>query len=150
MLNDRGNQLLKPLHWFSKHIQIRTLHTLFAAPSFSGSWFGGYVIYIYSPRKEQRNPSLCKNNSWYKHSRCWENSRQLCKPSTSSRVCITVSNPPNPSRVYIRLCLEMEFLAELYIKAGRNLSTVFWKTEPKKGKIHLCTCYFLYWFSSLV
>ena len=30
MLNDRRNQLLKPLHWFSKHIQIRTLHTLFA------------------------------------------------------------------------------------------------------------------------
>ena len=31
-------------------------------------------------------------------------SRQLCKPSTSSRVCINVSNSPNPSRVYIRLC----------------------------------------------
>ena len=26
------------------------------------------------------------------------------KPSTSSRVCITVSNSPKPSRVYIRLC----------------------------------------------
>ena len=36
--------------------------------------------------------------------RGWENSRQLCKPSTSSRVCITVSNSPNPSRIYIRLC----------------------------------------------
>ena len=33
-----------------------------------------------------------------------ENSRQLCKPSTSSRVCITVKNSPNPSSVYIRLC----------------------------------------------
>ena len=33
-----------------------------------------------------------------------ENSRQLCKPSTSSRVCVTVSNSPNPSRVYIRVC----------------------------------------------
>ena len=42
--------------------------------------------------------------AWYKHSRDWENSRQLYKPSTSSRVCITVSNSPNPSRVYIRLC----------------------------------------------
>ena len=31
-------------------------------------------------------------------------SQQLCKPSTSSRVCITVSNSPNPSRVHIRLC----------------------------------------------
>ena len=27
-----------------------------------------------------------------------------CKPETKSRVCITVSNFPNPSRVYIRLC----------------------------------------------
>ena len=42
--------------------------------------------------------------SWYKHERGWENSRQLCKHLTSSQVCITVSNFPNPSRVYIRLC----------------------------------------------
>ena len=41
---------------------------------------------------------------WYKHLRRWENSRQLCKPETKSRVCVTVSNSPNPSRVYIRLC----------------------------------------------
>ena len=34
----------------------------------------------------------------------WENSRKLCKPSTTSRVCITVSNSPNPSRVKMRLC----------------------------------------------
>ena len=31
-------------------------------------------------------------------------SQQLCKPSTSSQVRITVSKSPNPSRVYIRLC----------------------------------------------
>ena len=42
--------------------------------------------------------------AWYKHSRRWENSRQLCKPPTSSPVCIIVSNSPNPSRVYVRLC----------------------------------------------
>ena len=29
---------------------------------------------------------------------------QFCKLSTSSRVCITVKNSPNPSSVYIRLC----------------------------------------------
>ena len=46
----------------------------------------------------------CVCIAWYKHSRYWENSWQLCKPSTSSRVCITVSNSPNPSLVYIRLC----------------------------------------------
>ena len=34
-----------------------------------------------------------------KHSRGWENSRKLCKPSTTSRVCMTVSNSPNPPRV---------------------------------------------------
>ena len=83
--------------------------------------------------KSKRKLFTCLCISWYKHSRGWKNSRQLCKPSTSSRVCITVSNSTNPSRVYIRLCLEMELLAELYIEAGRNLSTVFWKTEPKMG-----------------
>ena len=31
-------------------------------------------------------------------------SRQLSKPLTSSQVCITVSNSPSLSRVYIRLC----------------------------------------------
>ena len=34
----------------------------------------------------------CVCISWCKHSRGWENSRQLCKPET------------NPCRVYIRLC----------------------------------------------
>ena len=42
--------------------------------------------------------------AWYKLSRCWENSWQLYKPLTSSWVCITVLNSPNPSRVYIRIC----------------------------------------------
>ena len=42
--------------------------------------------------------------AWYKNWRGWKNSLQLCKPSTLSRVCITVSNSPNTSRVYIRLC----------------------------------------------
>ena len=34
-----------------------------------------------------------------KHSEGWENSRKLCKPSTTSRVCIAISNSPNPPRV---------------------------------------------------
>ena len=46
--------------------------------------------------KSNRKLFPCVCISWYKHSRGWENSRQLCKPSTSSRVCITVSNSPNP------------------------------------------------------
>ena len=40
--------------------------------------------------------------AWYKHERGWENSRQLCKPETNSRV--PVENSPNPSSVNIRLC----------------------------------------------
>ena len=34
-----------------------------------------------------------------KHSEGWENSRKLCKPMTTSRSCITVSNSSNPPRV---------------------------------------------------
>ena len=62
-------------------------------------FFSGKLFY-----KSNRKLFSCVCIAWYKHSRRWENSRQLCKPSTSSRVCITVSNSPNPSRVYIRLC----------------------------------------------
>ena len=45
--------------------------------------------------KSDRKLFSCVCIAWYKHSRRWEN---------SSPVCITVSNSPNPSRVYIRLC----------------------------------------------
>ena len=62
-------------------------------------FFSGKLFY-----KSNRKLFSCVCIAWYKHSRGWENSWQLCKPSTSSRVCITVSNSPNPSRVYIRLC----------------------------------------------
>ena len=54
--------------------------------------------------KSNRKLFSCICIAWYKHSSGWENSRQLCKPSTSSRVCITASNSPSPSRVHIRLC----------------------------------------------
>ena len=46
--------------------------------------------------KSNRKLFSCVCISWYKHSRGWENSRQLCKPETKSRVCITVENLPNP------------------------------------------------------
>ena len=39
-----------------------------------------------------------------KHEEGWENSRQLCKPETQSRVCITFENSPNSPSVKIRLC----------------------------------------------
>ena len=59
---------------------------------------------IFQKYLSNRKLFSCVCIAWYKHSRGWENSRQLCKPSTSSRVCITVENSPNPSSVYIRLC----------------------------------------------
>ena len=39
--------------------------------------------------------------AWYKHARCWKNWRQLCKPSTSSRVCTTVDRILPTPRVFI-------------------------------------------------
>ena len=62
-------------------------------------FFAGKLFY-----KSNRKLFSCVCIAWYKHSRGWENSRQLCKPSTSSRACTTVSNSPNPSSVSIRLC----------------------------------------------
>ena len=51
-------------------------------------FFSGNLFY-----KSNRKLFPCVCIAWYKHSRRWENSRQLCKPSTSSRVCITVATP---------------------------------------------------------
>ena len=62
-------------------------------------YFSGKLFY-----KSNGKLFSCVCISWYKHSRGLENSRQSSKPSTSSRVCITVPNSPIPSRVYIRLC----------------------------------------------
>ena len=50
--------------------------------------------------KSNKKLFSCVCISWYKHSRGWETSQQLYKLSTSSRVCITVSNSPNPSCLY--------------------------------------------------
>ena len=62
-------------------------------------FFSGKLFY-----KSNRKLFSCVCISWYTHSRVLENSQQLCKPETKSRVCITVSISPNPSCVYIRLC----------------------------------------------
>ena len=64
------------------------------------------VLHFFSAKlfyKSNKKLFSCVYIAWYKHERGWENSWQLCKPLTSSRVCITVPNSPNPSRVYIRL-----------------------------------------------
>ena len=73
--------------------------------------------------------------AWYKHSRRWENSWWLCKPSTSCRVCITVSNSPNPSRIYIRQCKNRKrFL--LLKKLTVSIGACFCQSSP---------CLFLSW-----
>ena len=69
--------------------------------------------------KSNRNPFSSVCIAWYKHERGWENSRQLCKPSTSSRVCISVSNSPNPSR--IRLCKHVKRF--LLLKSDQSQNT---------------------------
>ena len=58
------------------------------------AFFSGTLSY-----ESNRKLFSCVCIAWYKHSRGWENSNE-----TKSRVCITVSNSPNPSCVYIRLC----------------------------------------------
>ena len=66
--------------------------------------------------------------AWYKHERGWENSRQLCKPETNSRVCTTVENSANSSSVYIRLC-----------KHRKKVFYCFYKiTFPRKKRKTLC------------
>ena len=56
------------------------------------------------------------------------NSRQLCKPSTSSRVCIAVSNSPNPSRVYNRLCKHRKRF--LLLKYSRRMVKQLTSRDP--------------------
>ena len=46
--------------------------------------------------KSNRKLFSCICIAWYKYERGWENSRQLCKPETKSRVCITVWILPTP------------------------------------------------------
>ena len=81
-----------------KTLRLVRISLLISTITKSLRFFSGKLFY-----KSNRKLFSCVCIAWYKHSRRWENSRQLCKPSTSSRVCITVSNSPNPSRVYNRL-----------------------------------------------
>ena len=86
-----------------KTLRLVTISLLISAIQRVLRFFSGYLLH-----KSNRKRFSCICIDWYKHSRRWENSRQLCKPSASSRVCITVSNSPNPSRVYMRLCQKTE------------------------------------------
>ena len=63
----------------------------------------------------------------------WENSRQLSKPKTQSRVCIAVENSPNSPNVQMRLC-----------KQGKKSSIPFIKTFLKKYSINDGKCCFFF------
>ena len=92
-----GNSLVRRHR--SKTLRLVRISLLISAIQRVLCFFSGNLFY-----KSNRKLFYCVCIAWYKHSRRWENSRQLCKPETSSQVCITVSNSPNPFRVYIRLC----------------------------------------------
>ena len=69
-----------------------------------------------------------------RYSRGWENSRKLCKPSTSSPVCIPVSNSPNPL-VFISgyANTEKSFLMLKWLTTVRNQSK--WDNAYTQGFI---------------
>ena len=113
--------------------------------------------------KSNRKLFSCVCITWYKHSRAWENSPELWKPETSSRVCITVSNSPTPSSVYLRLCKHgkcflllnhkiTKIVRALWLAERRVCSTVwvffressFYKSNRK---LFSCTCIAWYKYS---
>ena len=89
--------------------------------------------------KSHRKLFSCVCIAWYKHSRDWENSGQLCKPSTSSLVCITVENSPNPSRVYIRLCKYVKRF--LWLNYGAFIQA--WGLRFGRSRSYLKDCFWL-------
>ena len=100
-----GDSLSEKNPYFGKHLFCKT-KTDYAYKLRVQDFATGKNFSFYQYSKQERF-AFFSGKLFYKsnrNSRGWENSRQLCKPSTSSRVSITVSNSPNPSRVYIRLC----------------------------------------------
>ena len=73
----------------------------------------------------------------YKHSRGWENSRRLCKRSTSSWVCITVSNSPIPFRIYIRLCKHGKLFLLLKYKSLQVSVSKYFRILPNRFNIQV-------------
>ena len=108
----------KTIIWNNKEIKVEN------KPVYYKHYVYARVIYIQgllfslnsTDSYKQLSKDICKTNiwaienvlrvciAWYKHERGWKNSRELCKPETKSRVCITVENSPNALSVYRRLC----------------------------------------------
>ena len=96
----QNNNWLCVQDFVCKILRLVRIYLLINAITKSFAFFSGKLFY----KSNKFKTFSCICIAWYKHSRGWENSQRLYKPLTSSRVCITVSNSPNPSRVYIRLC----------------------------------------------
>jgi len=81
-----------------------------------------------------------------KHEGDWENSQKLCKLSTASWICITVSKSPNLPRVLMRLCkhgksaLLLKCTIRLWWVCRIELVRINWYKSEKiidKGKFNL-------------
>ena len=85
--------IMHRIHWFLSPLLTQTrLSSSLMLLTQASQW----LSYISSIFKSNRKRFPCLH-SLKKHKRGWENSRQLHKPKTKSRVCITVSKFPNPS-----------------------------------------------------
>ena len=78
---------------------------------------------MYGGVKKSYQRFSCVCIAWYKH---W----------SSSRVCVTVENSPNPSRVYIRLCKQGNRFLLLIISINNAVSRC-WTVQ-----FHLALTYF--------
>ena len=98
--------------------------------------------------KNNRKLFSCVCIAWYKHKRGWENSQQLYKPQTSSRVCITGSNSPNPSSVYIRLWKHgNHFLAlKCLLSSVLDNQCVLWQERFEVISWNIVLRHFFWWW----
>ena len=101
ILDVKKSLIFKPWGWIHVEIRIYMSVNVYILPTLKLIFCSSSVEYC-SLSNRKRFSCVCI--SWYKHERGWENSKQLCKPETKSRVCITVENSLNASSVYIRLC----------------------------------------------
>ena len=93
-----NQELITYTSFVNKTLQLVRISLLVTALNKEFTFFPGKLFY------ESSRKLSCICIAWNKHARGWEDSQQLCKPSTLSRVFITVSISLNTSRVYIRLC----------------------------------------------
>ena len=117
-----------------KTLRLVRISLLISTITKSLRFFSGKLFY-----KSNTKLFSCVCIAWYEHSRDWENSRQLRKASTSSRVCMTVLNSANPSRVYIRLCKYVKRF--LWLNYGAFIQA--WGLWFGRSRSYLKDCFWL-------